>query len=255
MCIRDRYDTFEVIEGNSRLAAFRHLYQDKQEEKWSKIPCNCVDTLTPKQQYAYLGEVHLIGKTEWNKYEKANICYVQHEEEGVEAEEIAKMLSLSPQEVRTRIAIVEAMKKNRDKEKEHFSYYEVLERTRKLKHMSPDVKRFVLKKIKETKQDKQDKFTALELRDKLPDVLEKPKEKKKFVAGKVTLDEAYQNARPSHPRQKIKAAMGKLESIENAEVLRLDASEVNALFVDAKRLVKSAERIRNMVEKAKEKNA
>lgn len=253
-----RYDTHQVIEGNSRLAAFRHLYEKERDEKWSTILCNCVDKLTPKQQDAYLGQMHLAGKTPWTAYERANIFYVRNKQ-GVKIEEIAERFSTSVREARTRIDTIAKMKGNRDAEKTRFSYYDVLVRANKIKNaITPEVEKFVLQEIKKdrkTEEEKEKFFTAEELRDKLPDVLAKPKEAKKFVAGTTTLDEAYQNARPSDPQQKVRAAMGKLEGIERAEVLRLEAKDVNALLLDAKKLVKSAERIRNMVEKAKEKNA
>lgn len=44
-----RKDTMEVIEGNSRLAVYRKLYEDEKEDEWELIPCDIVSTLTDDQ--------------------------------------------------------------------------------------------------------------------------------------------------------------------------------------------------------------
>lgn len=246
-----RHDTRQVIEGNSRLAAFRQLYDEKPDEKWAKIPCNYVTRLTPEEQDAYLAHMHMSGKTAWTPYGKANACYVRHKEKGIEIEEIAKRFSTTPLEVRKCIDVIEMMKRNRDKDEARFNHYNTLVRSRKINFQSvaPKVKKFILKEIKE------DSFHALELRDQLPDVLAKTDVTEKFVIREMTLEEAYLTARPSQPEKKVKAARDQLDSIERADVSSLDSPKVKALFADTGKLVKSAERVHNMVKKAKEKNA
>lgn len=57
-----RHDTMEVIEGNSRLAVYRRLQQEKAEGEWGLIPCDIVSSLTDKQQAAFLNQIHVKGK-------------------------------------------------------------------------------------------------------------------------------------------------------------------------------------------------
>ncbi len=93
-----RYDTRQVIEGNSRLAVFRKLHKKKPDEKWAFIECDYVDTLTPTQQDAYLAQIHIKGKTEWSAYEKANFSYIRAKR-GVPIEDIMRILSEGKNEI------------------------------------------------------------------------------------------------------------------------------------------------------------
>ena len=76
-----RHDTRQVIEGNSRLAAYRKLKEEADNEKWTHIRCLVVSTLTDDQQTRLLGQIHLHGRTEWSPYAKALFCFRWVEEE------------------------------------------------------------------------------------------------------------------------------------------------------------------------------
>ena len=55
-----------VIEGNTRLCCFRHLYDETKDEKWRKINCQVlVQELSKKQVNLLLGNEHIVGKIEW----------------------------------------------------------------------------------------------------------------------------------------------------------------------------------------------
>jgi len=254
-----RYDNYKVIEGNSRLAAFRFLYKKTGDPKWSAIPCTCVAKLTAEQQDAYLNQIHVKGKTPWAAYEKANFAYTR-KKSGVGIAEISRRFSESESEVQKRIKAVSLMADNNDKEKSHFSYYDVLVRSRNINqapNYSPAVEKFILSKIRGSTAEDQDvvTFKAKELRDKLPVVLAKKKELKKFMEGELTLDEAFQNARPSDPRRRVRAAIDKIAGITKAEVSRLEMPEINALISDTRKLSTAADRVHKMVEQVKKENA
>ncbi len=254
-----RYDTREVIEGNSRLAVFRVLYEQTQEERWANIPCKVVTKLNPDQQDAYLSEMHVVGKTPWSAYEKANLAYIR-QEQGIDVVEIARRLGVGVGEVNKRIEVVSLMKKNCDEEISHFSYYDVLVRTRKINqslNYTPEIKDMLLDKIKDVKTDNSGNtdFTAPDLRNKMPAVLSKKKELKKFAEGKSTLDDAYQNARPSDPLKKVKLATEKIRDITKLEVSHLEVREINVLLLSIKRLFTEVGRVREMTEKVKNDNA
>ena len=76
-----RHDTRQVIEGNSRLAAYRKLREETGDEKWTHIRCLVVSSLTDVQQTRLLGQIHLHGRTEWSPYAKALFCFRWVEEE------------------------------------------------------------------------------------------------------------------------------------------------------------------------------
>jgi len=180
-----RYDTKEVIEGNSRLRAYHFLNDDaddaKDNEKWTEIPCQIVGTLTNMQQYSYLNQIHVQGKTPWLAYEKANLAYSIKVTEGSDIQEIAHTLSISTTEVLKRIKTIDLMKENDDDELSNFSYYNVLIRNRKIAsetEINHPLKKVLLAKIKMADQSAE--FTAQEMRDKLPSIITKKKELKKF---------------------------------------------------------------------------
>ena len=126
-----RFDTKEVIEGNSRLAAYRLLHEADPEGDWEYISCDIVSSLTDNQQAAFLNQIHVKGKTRWSAYEKANFAYVR-KAKGSNFDEIAQLFGESKHTVRTRTKVIDTMKRNGDNERSHFSYYDVLVR-------SPDI--------------------------------------------------------------------------------------------------------------------
>lgn len=64
-----------VLEGNCRLAAYRMLAK-KDLEKWSKIRCTVLpEDITEEQILSLLGTIHIIGRMDWNAFEKAGYLY------------------------------------------------------------------------------------------------------------------------------------------------------------------------------------
>lgn len=152
-----RLDTKQVIEGNSRLAAYRKLAKLAEKEtdkkgpdKWRVIPCQIISKLTELQQAAYLDEIHVKGKTDWKAYEKANFTYVRYAN-GMPVKEIAKLFGESVQEIKKRVAIIQMMKDAGESERSHFSYYDVLVRNPTISQEignNPEAKSFIVDRIK-----------------------------------------------------------------------------------------------------------
>ena len=246
-----RHDTKQVIEGNSRLAVYRQLYCETKDENWELIPCDMVSKLTEEQQDAYLSQIHIKGKTKWSAYEKANFAYVRHKSK-VETSDIADRFGESEREINTRIKVIKMMDKNKDSERSHFSYYnDVLVRNRDISgeiESNSKLRELLLKQIKEHEaDDNKVKNTALELRDKLPAIIKKPKVLKKFVDEKINLDTAYQNAKISDVHQRVKQARESLRNIEKKDIKKLDTNERNALKPEIRKLHREVERIDKIV--------
>ena len=190
-----RLDTKQVIEGNSRLAVYRLLYEKTKESDWEYIPCNMVSGLTERQQAAFLNEIHVKGKTQWSAYEKANFAYVRRER-GWSLNDIAELFGESVNTIRTRVRVIETMKENSDGTKSHFSYYDVLVRIptiQKEVSQNGELRNLLYAEIKktdpkddksanedETAEEDESRFTAQELRKKLPAIIEKPKVLRKY---------------------------------------------------------------------------
>jgi hypothetical protein len=64
-----------VLEGNSRLAAYR-LLAKSDPIKWGKVKCCLLpSTIEESLIFALLGEYHIIGRKDWAPYEQAGYLY------------------------------------------------------------------------------------------------------------------------------------------------------------------------------------
>ncbi len=248
-----RLDTMEVIEGNSRLAVYRILHKKTGNEDWEFIPCNIVSSLTDKQQIAFLNQIHVKGKTKWSAYEKANFAYVRKEQKWI-LNDIADLFGESSGTINTRIKAIEMMRESNDRDRSHFSYYDVLYR-----YIKPEgkLRNVLFERIKNlgNADDGEDlAFTAQDIRKKLPVIMLKPKVLKKYIEGSDDLDTAYQRAEVSNVQQKIRKAMAILEGIERKNITVLSKNDLNALDQSFGKLTKETKRIKGIIKQAEKKN-
>jgi len=243
-----RWDTMEVIEGNSRLAVYRKLHEIDGKGDWELIPCEIVSNLTSEQQAAFLNQIHVKGKTQWSAYEKANFAYVR-KQSGWTVEKIANVFGESQPTIYNRIGVIKMMKKNRDTERSHFSFYKVLADNREaksrieesgLKRLLSDIKQF-------GENHEENDFTALNMRKMLPVVLNKPKVLKKYESGEISLDEAYQRAKTSRAEDKVKQATALLNDVERSEIETLASNGFNAFKLAFKKHRREVKRIDGMI--------
>ena len=266
-----RNDTSEVIEGNSRLAVYKKLFDGNVEGDWELIPCDIVSSLTNEQLAAYLNEVHVKGKTKWPAYEKANFAHVHWREKDWALEKIAEMFGESVATIRTRIKIIELMKENNDGERSRFSYYDVLVRKKEIMDaldQNSKLKECLLNKIKkintlpEDDDDSQgsdskvidNEFTAQQLRECLPVVLKKPKVLKRFISDDVDLIEAHQRANISKIEVNLRDATNRISGIEKIDVKKLERNRFNAFCQDVKKLSREVTRITSICNQIKNRN-
>ena len=250
-----RLDRMEVIEGNSRLAVYRKLHDEAPEEereKWRTIPSEMISSLTEEQQYAFLNQIHVKGKTTWSAYEKANFAFVRYDEGKMTIDEIAKIFGEAKRTIQKRIDVIKEMKESEDVELSHFSYYEVMTQNREISKAFKDDEKLrdvLRKKIKELGKQPNDEaeFTALELRRKLPLILTKPKVRKRFIGGQENLDDCFQDAKESNVRAIVKRVLGRLKTVTKKDLSRLELTEINALDLETRRLCREAERVRKII--------
>ena len=247
-----RTDNWQVIEGNSRLAVYRMLHEKQEEGEWEFIPCDLVSSLTDEQQAALLSQIHIKGKTQWTPYEQANFAFVHYCDRGLNFKKIAEIFGETEQTIQARIKIIQNMKENEDGNQSHFSYYDVLVRSRKLKRAlesKEDLKNFLYKNIREFGVDeKENSFTSRELRDKLPVFLDKKKILRKYIDGEITLDEAYQRAKTSNLEDKVKRATAYLGDISATEVKQLEQGSLNSFKYAVRKLGKAFDRIKKIID-------
>lgn len=87
---------FVVLEGNSRLAAYRILAK-KDPVKWNMVRCLMLPNDIPERDiFTLLGQYHLVGRKDWSKFEQAAYLYRQKESSRLEDDTLAKMVGLTP---------------------------------------------------------------------------------------------------------------------------------------------------------------
>ncbi len=240
-----RWDTKEVIEGNSRLAVYRKLNKEfPDEENWKEIHCLVVDKLTDEQQTRLLGQIHLHGKTDWSRYARALYCYRWVVELKKDPDSLATISGLTKQEIKKNVTTIKLMHRNDDNIHSNFSYYDVLVRNRVISsaiERDNSLSDALLSKIKKKE------FTAQEMRDRLPSIIEKPKILRKFQNGSVSLNDAYDRASISGAQHRLKKIYESLEDIERKDIVALERNEMNAVDQVIKKIRRRLETVSKIV--------
>ena len=84
-----------VLEGNSRLAAYRLLSRGNPV-KWAKVKCDLLPQDLPDDRiFALLGEYHIIGRKDWAPFEQAGYVWRRHIKQEIPVEQIQKEVGLS----------------------------------------------------------------------------------------------------------------------------------------------------------------
>ena len=239
-----RHDTRQVIEGNSRLAAYRKLHDDTNDDQWTHIRCLVVTTLTDDQQTRLLGQAHLHGKTEWSAYAKALFCFRWVEDEKKDVSTLAQLSGITAAAIKKNVKIIQQMKENNDDKLSHFSYYNVLVRNRAISSAiteSPTLQQTLFDQIKD------EAFTAQAMREHLPTVIEKPRILRKYEQGDVTLDDAFDRAKISGTEQRLKKVRDALDDIEKNDIDRLERNELKAVQQVVRQIRQRVKRVSDMI--------
>lgn len=189
----------EVLEGNSRLCAYRHLYKnDPDKEKWKYIRAKVIKTpLTHKLLNTLLCQQHIKGKKDWDAYEKAAYMARMNEDDQMEPEDIAKLTNFSVNEVKNHIKAYKLMKSEGVTDLKEFSTY--LEKVKLEPHLGsirkvePDIDSTIIKWIKEKKIPE-----ARDIR-KLPLIIKDKKARTVFEKKDGDFDEAFVIAKKRNP--------------------------------------------------------
>ena len=137
------------------------------------------------------------------------------------------------------------MKINNDDKLSHFSYYNVLVRNRKIVSA---IKQNHVMQDRLFNQIKAEDFTAQEMREHLPIVIEKPRILRKFINGDVTLDDAYDRAKISGTEQRLKKVRDGLDHIEKSDIDGLEHPELKAVEQVVKHIRQRLNRISKMID-------
>ena len=239
-----RHDKSQVIEGNSRLAVYRKLYHETADERWKHIRCLVVSTLSEELQTRLLAQTHLHGKTEWSRYTKALQCF-RWVNENRNIATLAEVCGFSKDDIRKSAETIELMKANCDEKQSHFSYYSVLVRNKAIslkRKENPGLEQRLLDEIKE------EKFTAQEMRDRLPTIINKPRILRKYEQGSITLEDAFERAKISDTEQRLKKVRDRLSHIEKNDIDQLEHNELKAAQQVVRGIKQELKRVADMIE-------
>ncbi len=113
-----------VLEGNSRLAAYRLLCAT-DPVKWGKVRCKVLPhNIDESAIFTLLGQYHIIGKKDWDPYEQAHYLYRRHKQTKLPVKFMAQELGITEQKAEKWISVIEFMIKHDDLDKHHWSHYE-----------------------------------------------------------------------------------------------------------------------------------
>jgi len=172
---------FVVLEGNSRLAAYRILA--KQDAiKWGKVKCKILpDDIPEAAIFTLLGQYHIIGRKDWSPYEQAGYLYRRTKTSNTDVEFIAKELGLNLATAKSHINVYSFMIENDDLTPDRWSYYEeYLKNTylKKYRETNLNLDTTIVQKIKSGEITK-----AIDIRNKLGVIAKiKSKSAKKIMA-------------------------------------------------------------------------
>ena len=240
-----RHDTMEVIEGNSRLAVYRHFRKEREPGDWEMIPCHVVSSLSDEQSTAYLNQIHVKGKTQWSAYEKANFAYVR-KDKGWNIVDIARLFGVSQQTIRKRIRVIELMIENDDQEQSRFNHYNLLVTVRGVPTAldeRPDLRSRIMDDFRIGSA-----VRAQDLRRALPGLLSKPKVLNRYIGGKIALDEACRRVEVSQIEEKVRWATALIDDVTKVEVAGLEPQTFAALKQNVRKLVRGTDRVRKLIE-------
>ena len=181
--------SYEVLEGNCRLAAYRELAR-KNPSKWGKIKCQILPGhIEEAHIFTILGQLHIRGKKDWDKFEQAGYLWRRHHKHGVDIKKLAQSIGLSANEVGKQIAIYQFMQDHNEKDIRKWSYYEVYfsnQGVKRARKEYSDLDKIVVKQIQKGKVG-----TAQEFRTKIGAVSKNKKAMKNYAGERHDLDASY----------------------------------------------------------------
>jgi len=163
-------DTNVVLEGNSRLAAYRILAKH-DAVKWGYIRAKILPkSITEREIFTLLGQYHIIGKKDWAPFEQAGYLYRQHVDNEVSIAELAREINLSHRTITHLISVVQFMIENSEKDVNRWSYYDEYLKSNKMKKARkeyPQLDKLIVKKIRSSEIPR-----AVDVRDDLKKIVE-----------------------------------------------------------------------------------
>lgn len=193
-----------VLEGNSRLCAYRILLEkataskDKRSiTRWSKIKAQVIPETTNEETiFAILGTWHIKGKKQWDTFEKVAYLKRMKEQYKYSTEKISEVIGESPTFVVDNIEAHDLMVKNEVYDLKKFSYFIELVKNRGIKQHAKKDKTVQGRVINAIKNEQFNK--AEEIRD-VPKILADKSAKQSFLEEGANVADALEIAKTRNP--------------------------------------------------------
>jgi len=184
---------YVVLEGNSRLAAFRLLAKG-DPIRWGRVKCTLLpEDIDEDLIDAFLGQIHIIGQKDWAPFEQAGYLWRRCKTHGVSAEKIGREMGISVRTINRLVDIYQFMVDHGEEDPQRWSYYEEYLKSRKVqkqRNEHPELDRIIVKKIRSGEISK-----AVDVRDKVVKIVTVGgKPLNKFIKQNNSLESCYTSA-------------------------------------------------------------
>jgi len=188
----------EILEGNTRLCCYKHLYTETKDEKWKHIKCHLIlDDLTQEEIYRLLCTEHIEGKIEWEAYEKANLYRKMKDEEEMTLQQISALVGESTTAVNFKIRAYKLMVESGVLDKHKYSHFEQLVSNQKIQQIKSKHDHDIEEKVVELIKDGKIK-NAVDVR-KLPDIYKHKRARKRLLEEKQDIEQVYHDLKAKAP--------------------------------------------------------
>lgn len=183
-----------VLEGNSRLAAYRLLSQ-KDPKTWGLIRVRVLpESVSDSEVFSLLGEFHIVGKKDWAPFEQAGYLYRRFKTHGIDENQLHSEVGLSKIKIRHLIRVYGFMLEISDHNPSRWSYYDELLKGRRLdkaRELYSDFDKKMAEMIQNESIER-----AVDVRDSLPKIVKLGGNTlKKFMNGTLSFHDAVEETR------------------------------------------------------------
>ena len=252
LMVVERNGSYVVLEGNSRLAAYR-LLAAKDPVKWQKVrACILPKEISEGDIFTLLGQYHLVGRKDWSVFEQAAYLYRQRESTGIATDILAKNVGLTEGKVAAYLKVYSFMLEHDDLRPDRWSYYEEYLKNRginKYRDTYPQMDDTFVSQVK-SEQIKQ----AMDVRTVLGEVA-KAKDKtatkimQDIISGNTSIYDGHEKykatGKTSNSYQKIKKFHDLIEDDDFQKALLLEGTSNKSVAFELKKIHKAVSQILN----------
>ena len=245
-----RNNEYVVLEGNSRLAAYR-LLAAKDPVKWQKVrACILPEEITDGDIFTLLGQYHLVGRKDWSIFEQAAYLHRQKEATGIATDILAKNVGLTKGKVDAYLKVYSFMLEHDDLRPDRWSYYEEYLKNRginKYRETHPQMDEVFVKQVK-TEQIKQ----AMDVRTVLGEIA-KSKDKtsakimQDIIQGNMSIYDGHEKfkatGKASNGYQRIKKFHDLIDDDDFQKSLLLEATTNKSVAFELKKIQKAVNKL------------